>query len=896
MFEVSNSTASFGCAKNFVHKVKLCQDVAPVQQKLCRLPFSVRDAVSTEINRLLAADVIERVDASPWVSPIVVTQKKSGDIRMCVDLREPNKTTVVDSYPIPHIEELFSQLKGAVLFSTIDLANAYHQVPLHEDSRDLTAFITHEGLFRYKRVCYGLASALAAFQKLMSTILKEVPGVQCYLDDVIVFGDSTASHDAHLSTVLHKLREAGLRLNEQKCKFRQEKLTFLGHTISKEGLMPDNSHLEAIRNAPPPLDASMLRSFLGLTAWYAKFILNFSAVVEPMRDVLRENSDFTWTINAQKSFQKVKELIAQSSALALFDPVLPTIVTTDASDYGIGGVLTQLHPDKSERTVAFASRALTTTERKYSVVEKEALACVWTTERWRTYLWGITFKLRSDHTLLTTKGMGRAGLRVARWSARLLCFNYDMEYKRGTDNQVADCLSRLPLPNETNPDEDSEPETVAAVSTLLSAVPLTKFAVECSSCPELAKLRKYVKNGWPATAKTLPDDVIPYFPVRDELLIHDSYVLRGTHRLIVPLSLHSRLVTLAHECQQGIVRTKQRLRELYWWPKMDLQVQSTIATCVTCQLHDKTARTTHAPLTPVQYPEGPWQKLGMDVVGPFEIGPASCRYAITLIDYYSKWPEVAFTSNVTAATVTSFLTSFFSQKGNPLEIVTDNGPQFLSSEFKHFLKERDVKHICTSIYHPEGNGAVERWNKVLKDAILTAQRENAPWTSFVVAFLQTYRATPHATTGTSPFELLFGRKMRTKLSILTPCNMTPAKRKLKTKVKKKQQKMKAYLDIKRKANIPKLKEGDCVRVRKPTHVKKGTSKFSDPMQIIRRRGKYSYELSDGRTWDVSHLAPLHTDFWSAEQPISVSTSESVARSTEGQRVRRKPIWLKDYIT
>lgn len=254
-------TPSFGCAKNYVHKVKMHENFIPVQQKLRRLPFSVRDAVSTELNRLLAADIIERVDASPWVSPIVVTQKKSGDIRMCVDLREPNKSIVVDSYPIPHIKELFSQLRGAVMFSTIDLANAYHQVPLHEDSRDLTAFITHEGLFRYKRVCYGLASAPAAFQKLMCTILRGVTGVQCYLDDIIVFGDSVTSHDAHLKIVLHKLQEAGLHLNEKKCTFHQKKLTFLGHTISKAGLMPDHSHLEAIRNAPPPSDVPTLRSF-----------------------------------------------------------------------------------------------------------------------------------------------------------------------------------------------------------------------------------------------------------------------------------------------------------------------------------------------------------------------------------------------------------------------------------------------------------------------------------------------------------------------------------------------------------------------------------------------------------------------------------------------------------
>lgn len=209
--QVSHSAMpSFGCAKNFVHKVKLCENAFPMQQKLRRLPFSVRDAVSAELNRLLAADIIKRVDASP----IIVTQKKSGDIRMCVDLREPNKLIVVDGYPIPHIEELFSQLRGAVMFSTIDLANAYHQVPLHEESRDLTAFITQDGLLRSKRVCYGLASAPAAFQKLMSTI--HVPGVQFYLDDITVFGDSAASHDAHLKTVLHKLQEAGLRLNDEK--------------------------------------------------------------------------------------------------------------------------------------------------------------------------------------------------------------------------------------------------------------------------------------------------------------------------------------------------------------------------------------------------------------------------------------------------------------------------------------------------------------------------------------------------------------------------------------------------------------------------------------------------------------------------------------------------------
>ncbi|KAL7846430.1 hypothetical protein SRHO_G00214100 [Serrasalmus rhombeus] len=502
-------------------------------------------------------------------------------------------------------------------------------------------------------------------------------------------------------------------------------LSFLGHTIGRDGILPDDTHVEAIRDAPAPSDAPMLRSFLGLTAWYAKFIQNYASVVEPMRDVLREPTTFKWTDKAQQSFQKIKELITRSSALALFDPALPTIVSTDASDYSIGGVLSQLHPDNTEKTVA--SRTLTPTERKYSVVEKEALACVWTTERWRTYLWGTKFTLKTDHqaltTLLATRGMGRSGLRIARWSARLLCFNYDIAYRRGVDNRAADCLSRLPLPNKDDSTLDAEPETVAAISTLLSAVSVSDFAAACSSCPD--------------------------------------------------------------------------------------------------------------------------------------------------------------------------------QKGNPLELVTDNGPQFLSPEFASFLKDRDVKHIRSSIYHPQGNGAVERWNKVLKHAILTAEKERKPWKESITKFLQTYRATPHATTGTSPFKLLFGRQMRTKLNVLPLTEMGSENEELQKRVQEQQQKMKTYTDSKRHAQTPRFKEGDFVRVRKPTHVKKGKSRFTEPLQIARKSGMHSYQLTDGCVWDASRLAMLPAEFSLSTEEHNSSIqqpSPSVVNTGTERRARWEPIWLKDYVT
>ncbi|CAM4577627.1 unnamed protein product [Lepidochelys kempii] len=271
-----------GCAYGFLHKVKMWNNVMPVRQKLRRLPFSVREAVSEELRKLVQKDIIEEIGSSEWVSPTVVTQKKGGGIRLCVDLREPNKAIVIDSHPLPHIEEVFAELRGAKMFPTLDLQSAYHKVMLHEDSRDLTAFITHEGLFCIKHVPYSLASAPGAFQTMMPLILKNQHGVQCYLDDVIVFGNTSEEHDNNLQSVLNCISKAGLKLNRSKCKFRQTELSFLGHTISQAGLKPDPDHILAISNASPPTDLKTLLSFLGLTSWHAKFIPNYASVTEPL--------------------------------------------------------------------------------------------------------------------------------------------------------------------------------------------------------------------------------------------------------------------------------------------------------------------------------------------------------------------------------------------------------------------------------------------------------------------------------------------------------------------------------------------------------------------------------------------------------------------------------------
>ncbi|CAM5091596.1 unnamed protein product [Eretmochelys imbricata] len=362
------------------------------------------------------------------------------------------------------------------------------------------------------------------------------------------------------------------------------------------------------------------------------------------------------------------------------------------------------------------------------------------------------------------EGLGRAGYRIARWSARLLSFNYELEYKPGNQNVVADCLSRLPLPSPDGPLED-EDVVVALITSTLAAVTREQFQAACSACPIQQKLWEFLTNRWPSHPKNLDPVLLPYFRVRDELSLFDGCVLRGTHWLFVPEALQSKLLHLAHNTHQGIVRTKQQLRDPYWCPEMDSQTEALIKSCVICQMHDKTAVTCTPPLQPVPLPESAWEKVAIDLVGPFDIAPIDCCYAITLIDYFSKWPEVVFTSQISSATVIKFLSSVFSREGNPKELVSDNGSQFTSLEFETFLAQRNILHRRSSLYYPQANGEIERFNRSLNENLQTAKLEGRMWIPFTTDFLQAYRATQHATTQRSPAELLLGKQMNTKLNI-----------------------------------------------------------------------------------------------------------------------------------
>ncbi|XP_064469772.1 uncharacterized protein K02A2.6-like [Ornithodoros turicata] len=539
----------------------------------------------------------------------------------------------------------------------------------------------------------------------------------------------------------------------------------------------------------------------------------------------------------------------------MFDPNLPVVVTTDASDCGLGAVLQQ-RSEEGLQTVAFASRTLSSAERKYSVGEKEALAWLFACEQWHVYLWGRRFLLRTDHqalvTLLSSGGSGRRPVRISRWTARLLYYKFEVQYQRGSDNVVADALSRLPASATQAP--NLQEEIIATISAYISKDEVQK-SVEDDHV--LQKVMEFVTTGWPGK-KEVTKELWPFYHVKAELSVVDGLLLRD-NKVVIPEALTSTFVEFAHDSHQGIVRTKQRLRNNFWWPKMDSQVEAAVRNCLVCQSCDKTAKPSFMPMQPVPFPEEPWEQVAMDIVGPFHNAPPGCKFAITLVDYHSKWPEVGLTDSVTSRTVMDFLLAIFSREGYPATVLTDNRPQFKSKAFENFLSERGIRHNTSSLYYPQANGLVERFNRVLKDFVQIALLESRPLKSAILNYLASYRCTPHATTGASPAMLLHGRQPRTKVDIVgLPSGKlhpkpAPTKEVLRKHVEGKQSYSKRYTDAHRSVKKPIFKEGDCVRVRKSIPQGKGALSYTRPLKIVKQKGVGTFVLEDGRTWNASKL-------------------------------------------
>ena len=426
------------------HDIKLLNK-EPIKSKPYPLPHALRGEVTKEVQKMIDLGVVEP-SSSPYASPIVMVKKKDGSIRFWCDYRKLNQVTVTDAEPIPDQEEIFAKLARDKYFTKIDLAKGYWQVPLTDNAKELTAFVTSDGLFQFLTMPFGLVNAPASFSRIMRDLLRGLSNVDNFIDDILIHTATFEEHIVILREVLERLKKANLTARPTKCFIGYRSIEFLGHCVGQGELRPVQDKVNAVQNAPRPKTKKQLRSFLGLVGYYRRFIPNFAAIAAPLTDRTKkgEPTVVTWGDAEEMAFKTLKKKLEKEPILHLPDLTLPFILRTDASDVGIGAILLQ-ERDGKKFPIAYASRKLLPREQRYSVMERECLAIIWGTQKFEAYLFGKHFQLETDHQPLKCIAKSKvANARILRWALALQPYRFTITAIKGSENVGADYLSRIP--------------------------------------------------------------------------------------------------------------------------------------------------------------------------------------------------------------------------------------------------------------------------------------------------------------------------------------------------------------------------------------------------------------------------------------------------------------------
>ncbi|XP_071953858.1 uncharacterized protein [Antedon mediterranea] len=728
-----------GLLKHIKADVLLKGDAKPMISKAYRVPYALRSDVDTELDRLVNIGVLTPVTHSQWASGIVTVRKKDGSVRLCGNYK-PTINPVLQSVAPPNInvDDILSNLAGGETFTKLDLAQAYNQMELSDESKKVLTIITEKGLFQQNRLVFGITSAPAIWQNAMNVILKDLPGVQVYLDDILVTGKDDQEHLGNLERVLVRLQDYGLRLKRGKCEFMKQSVEYLGHCVDKHGVHKSIDKIDHILQMPLPSDITTLRSYLGMVNYYRSFVPRLATILAPLTSMLEKGREFKWTELARNAWVKSKEMLRHSGFLVHYDPNLPLTVATDASGEGVGAVLSHMVNGK-ERPIKFASRSLNKTERNYPQLEREALAIVYACKKFYSYIYGRKFILITDNKPLTTIFGPKKGLpilaaeRIQRWALYLSGFDYNIKFRNSQANANADCLSRLPVEGPPRHSEIS----VAHIGSR-EILPVTS-----------AEIRNNTRK-----------DVILSRVMRNELTIEGGCLLWGV-RVIIPPKLRQQVLEELHVGHIGVVKMKGLARSHFWWPLLDAQIEETAKKCDSCQRIQNNP--TIAPMHPWLPVSNPGERVHVDFAGPFE----GLAYLI-VVDAFSKWPEVFIMQSTTSHKTIGVLRTLFSRNGLPQVLVSDNGPQFTSGEFKSFMAMNGISHKLSAPYHPSTNGQAERFVQSLKQGLRAARNDSGDPQTKLDRFLLSYRNAEHSLTKETPAKLFMNRSIRTRLDILRP--------------------------------------------------------------------------------------------------------------------------------
>ena len=753
--------------KNFVVDIKMNVDAKPFVHRPYTLPFNVRDRVKSQLDNLVKEGILEKIEYAKWGSPMVVVVKSNKDLRLCIDgSKTINPHIETHHYPLPVIDELLANKSNAKLFCVLDLKGAYQQLVVNEETKKLLAINTAFGMYAYKRLPFGVKPAASIFQSVMDQILSGLDDVQCYIDDILIWGSNVKELYDKVHKVLSRLLEFNVHINWAKCQWFVRAVTYLGHLIDSNGISPNPEKIKAIAEAPEPQNVTQLKSFIGMIMFYSKFLKDLSVTLAPLYQLLKKEFKWNWSSECRDAFVACKKSICSKKLLVHYDPKKEIIITCDASNDGISGVLSHMI-NGGERPVFFVSRTLTKSERNYPILHREALAVVFAMEKFYKYIYGNRVVIFTDHKPLvgifgSNKGEPPVvANRLQRYAIRLSLFDFDIKYRRGKDNQNADCLSRLPInekPSQADEQESRRCEIKNICGNAKLQLNFEKIREATTKDKILRVVNFHILNGW--DEGNIKPELKSFFEAKESLNSEYGVILRGS-RVVIPTTLREATLKVLHKNHLGVSRMKQVAREYVFWGGINKDIENFVGRCESCQVLQKDKPKVYDSWPIVTFP---FERVHMDF---FHF---KGKNFLILVDVYSRWLEVRQMSHTNAAAVIKELENIYSIFGSFKEIVSDNGPPFTSSELKRYFEKKNTIVTHTPPYHPASNGSIERAVQTVKSVLRKFANDygtNFQITKAIDEFLTNYRNQPHTNSKVVPTQKLFTFNPRTILNCLS---------------------------------------------------------------------------------------------------------------------------------
>lgn len=720
----------------YTHRIDV-GNAAPKKQRYYTMSKYVLDEVNREVDRMLALDVIEEAMFSPWNNPLVAVKKKTGKYRVCLDARHLNSISVNEGYPIPQIAAILNNLSGCSYISSIDLKDAFWQLPLDISSRPLTAFtIPQRGHFQFKVVPFGLCTASQALARLMNHLFVDLePQVFCYLDDIIICSRTFEEHMSLLAEVAKRLKQAKLTISSEKSKFCRAEMKYLGYVLNEHGWNVDPEKIECIVKFPAPTTRKDVQRCLGVCNWYRRFIADFSMIAAPLTELTKTKVKFRWSVKAEEAFLKLKSALVSAPVLTMPDYSKPFSVACDASDVAIGAVLSQ-DIGGEEHPISFFSQKLSASERKYSVTERECLAVIRAIEKFRGYVEGTKFVVFCDHAALSyLKTMKNPTSLMSRWLLRLNSFDFEIKYRKGAFNTVPDALSRI--------------------------LATTVFSSNNSENSWYQKIVDRVKEN----GDSFPD----FRLINDELYKNctcknDIGVTVHKWKKVVPLEERIVCIKKFHDADSaahlGFHKTWQKLQTHFYWPKMAQDVAQYVRNCSACKASKALSSTMMPNLGGPKPARIPWELISIDFVGPFTRSRKGNTVLLVVVDWVTKYVLTYPMRSANAVEMVRFLEEeVFLKFSRPRIVLSDNGKQFISAVFKSLLARHNIEHMRTAYYCPMVNNA-ERVNRVLITCVRALlDEDHRAWDGQLPAITAAINSAKHDATGVSPHVANFGREL-----------------------------------------------------------------------------------------------------------------------------------------